>query len=78
MTEVIIDVEWEEIPNMPEIKESKVVKAKVNKMDVIVYSLLTCEILYVLIRMMIGFYFNYVFWSTHGGATLHNIVFGMP
>lgn len=78
MTEVIIDVEWEEIPNTPEIKESKVMKEKVNKMDVIVYSLLTCEILYVLIRMMIGFYFNYEFWSTHGGVTLHNIVFGMP
>lgn len=81
MTEVIIDVEWEEIPNTPKIKESKSKpksQQKKSKVDTVIFALFYSEITFIVTRFLYECYSNYVFWSGHEGATLHNVVFGMP
>lgn len=81
MTEVIIDVEWEEIPNTSEIKESKSKpksQRKKSKVDTVIFTLFYSEIVFIVTRFLYECYSNYVFWSGHEGATLHNVVFGMP
>lgn len=81
MTEVIIDVEWEEIPNTPKIKESKSKpksQQKKSKVDTVIFALFYSEITFIVTRFLYECYMNYVFWSGHGGVTLHSVVFGMP
>lgn len=81
MTEVIIDVEWEEISNTPKIKESKLKpksQQKKSKVDTVIFALFYSEITFIVTRFLYECYSNYVFWSGHEGATLHNVVFGMP
>ena len=78
---IIIDVEWREVSCSTEaVIEPKVMvqKQKWNNVDKVIFTLFYSEIAFIVLRFMYECYTNYMFWSEHGGVTLHKVFFGMP